>query len=132
MSESGLWVEVDPSYVADKPYLDQYTITGLTDLGQAHQFTISVTNEIDTSESSATSIILAAVPDTPTSAPTQDFDWTTASQIKIVYSQLPSENNGGSDILGYDLWRDDGNSGDFTRLYRSDYILALSYVDMDV
>ena len=47
--DQGLWIDVDPSIVADKPYLDQHTITGLTDLGQPHSFKITVINEIDSS-----------------------------------------------------------------------------------
>jgi len=39
--------------------------------------------------------------------------------------------NGGSTILGYDLWRDSGD-GSYVRLYQSDYVLATSYIDTDV
>jgi len=44
---------------------------------------------------------------------------------------LPAQ-NGGSAILGYDLWRDDGNNGDFTRIYSVDQVLAPSYIDENV
>lgn len=40
--------------------------------------------------------------------------------------------NGGSPILGYELWRDDGNNGDFINLYTVDTMLSLSYLDMKV
>jgi hypothetical protein len=40
--------------------------------------------------------------------------------------------NGGADILGYDLWRDDGRSGDFTRLFETSTILASVYTDISI
>lgn len=40
--------------------------------------------------------------------------------------------NGGSQVLGYDLWRDDGNSGDYQRLFFSDTIVATTFTDSRV
>ena len=40
--------------------------------------------------------------------------------------------SGGSPITGYDLWRDDGNNGDFFRIYSVDNVLALQYLDFNV
>jgi hypothetical protein len=37
--------------------------------------------------------------------------------------------NGGSPILGYDLWRDDGLNGNYFRLYTADNVLSLIYYD---
>lgn len=39
---------------------------------------------------------------------------------------------GGSEILGYDLWRDDGQDGDYKALYHTDVILTLTYADFEV
>ena len=39
---------------------------------------------------------------------------------------------GGSAILGYDLWRDDGLDGDFVPIFIMDSILAVTYLDSDV
>ena len=47
-------------------------------------------------------------------APTQDFSGTTENFIKVDYVE---PDNGGSAILGYDLWRDDGAGGLFESLY---------------
>ena len=112
-SGSGAWVPVDPGAIENKPYLNEYSVTGLTELGVAHQFYISVFNEIGQSDSATTSVKLAAVPDAPADPPAQDYAHTTSSQIKITYEALPEVNNGGSEIMGYDLWRDDGQNGDF-------------------
>jgi len=40
--------------------------------------------------------------------------------------------NGGSAILGYDLWRDDGSNGNFRRLYTVDNVLSTVYFDLNV
>jgi hypothetical protein len=40
--------------------------------------------------------------------------------------------DGGSPVLGYDLWRDDGRNGDFQSLYYSKTILATSSIDLNV
>jgi hypothetical protein len=44
--------------------------------------------------------------------------------------------NGGSSILSYDLWRDDGKGGDFYSLYgtraTTEQILILEYTDYNV
>jgi len=49
--------------------------------------------------------------------PVQVFTHTTATQISMVWNGLSTEQNGGSPVLGYDLWRDDGDEGDFIRLF---------------
>ena len=51
-----------------------------------------------------------------------------------MYTAFPNTTayTGGSAILGYDLWRDDGNNGDFFDLYAASNVLALSYLDLNV
>lgn len=76
---------------------------------------------------------MAAVPGTPPSEPIQDFSQTSSLQITVTYGALTTDDEtGGSDILGYDLWRDDGNNGDFYDMFESENILGLSYTDIDV
>ena len=72
------------------------------------------------------------MPGKPPNAPIQNFDSTAKDWIKIIYEAIDPSETGGSDILGYDLWRDDGADGDFKSLYHTDSILGLSYVDYDV
>ena len=57
--------------------------------------------------------------------------------IKVTFSDMDTALlNGGSAILGYDLWRDDGLGGDFFSLFgsraSSDQLLALMYSDFNV
>ena len=89
-------------------------------------------NEVGASESLPKAIVLATVPGKPPIAPVQNFDSTNKERIKIIYEAIDPSETGGSDILGYDLWRDDGADGDFQSLYHTDSILGLSYVDYDV
>lgn len=40
--------------------------------------------------------------------------------------------NGGSEIIGYQLWRDDGNNGDFFNLFKITTNLGTAYTDKAV
>jgi hypothetical protein len=77
-------------------------------------------------------VTLAAVPDTPTDTSYQDFPRTTGTSIKVLYPALSQAQNGGSPVLGYDLWRDDGLNGNYFRLYTADNVLSLVYFDTNV
>jgi len=46
-------------------------------------------------------MLLAAVPDKPSLKPTQNFALTTQSQIKVEFTALSQDQNGGSEIIGY-------------------------------
>lgn len=50
----------------------------------------------------------------------------------MIWDLLTEEQNGGAEILSYDLWRDDGHSGDFERLFFTDRIIASAYTDLQV
>ena len=52
--------------------------------------------------------------------------------MKINYNGLTTLQNGGSPVLGYQLWRDNGEGGDLAPLYETDFNLALSYIDENV
>lgn len=49
-----------------------------------------------------------------------------------MYDALVVADNGGSDVLGYDLWRDDGMNGNYFRLYDGDDVLSTVYYDANV
>lgn len=66
-------VLTDVNVIFKKPYLQIHTVTGLTRLGESYQFKIRAINEIDFVDSPVLSVTLAAVPDTPTDIPYQDF-----------------------------------------------------------
>ncbi len=122
----------DDAAINKKPYLQQHTISGLTLTGSQYDIKIRAYNDIDYVESDALKVILAATPDTPTTAPHQDYAQTTGTVIKVLYDALTVAENGGSLILGYDLWRDDGLNGDYFRLYTVDNVLATVYYDTNV
>lgn len=65
-------VQVDDSDVSDKPSLRSYEVTGLTSTGSEYRFKIKAINDAGFTESSPVSIVLASVPDTPSSGPTSD------------------------------------------------------------
>ena len=123
---------VDELEIANKPYLTGHTVTGFSTLGEAYWFKLRAINEIGYSESLAKEIVYALTPSKPASSPAQDFVLTSKSHIKLLYDAIEGTDTGGSPILGYDLWRDDGQNGDYSQLYATESILSLSYVDTDV
>jgi hypothetical protein len=60
------------------------------------------------------------------------MEFTTAAKINVVWDELTTDENGGSTILSYDLWRDDGDSGDYVSLFFTDRIIATSFTDLQV
>lgn len=113
----------DDNVINKRPYLQLHTITGLTQVGQQYSIKIRAYNDIDWIESDPLGVILAAVPDAPATVPYQDYSQTSSTQIKVLYDEFLTTMNGGSAVLGYDLWRDDGMNGNFFRLYTVDNVL---------
>ena len=97
-----------------------------------YYFKLIAKNEIGESESLPRAIVHATAPIAPPNAPIQSFDSASKEHIKILYEAIEGGDTGGSAILGYDLWRDDGVFGDYVALYHTNSILGLSYVDYDV
>ena len=60
--------------------------------------------------------MLSAVPFTPGSGPTSDATVTDNTRIKVLYGPQPISDNGGSEILSYELQMDNGKGGNFTSL----------------
>jgi hypothetical protein len=58
---------------------------------------------IGTETSDPFSFVLAAVPDKPQSVPRLNLEFTTTSSIHVDYDALSSDENGGSQILSYEL-----------------------------
>lgn len=106
-------------------------------LGRTYRFKLVASNEVGNVESANfAEIVAASVPLAPASPPTQDFAYTDADRIRVVLVNLTPGRDGGSAILGYDLWRDDGAGGDLVSLFgplaESTSILALNYSDFSV
>lgn len=95
-------------------------------------------NEVGNVESTNyAEIVVASVPEPPPNAPTQNFAYTDVDQIRVEFLSLENSNdNGGSTVLGYDLWRDDGQGGDMETLYGNQAAtqpnLALHFTDFNV
>ena len=123
---------VDETQIMNKPYLTSHTVSSLTQTGSTYYFYLTVINELGTSDSLPIGVVLATVPNKPSTVPTQSFVTTTKKKIKIFYDALEGADTGGSPILGYDLWRDDGLEGNFSPLFTSDSILGTFYVDYNV
>jgi len=58
-------------------------VQGLTQVGDLYSFKIEVFNSIGSAVSMPTQIKLAAVPDKPTVAPSQDFSKTSSDRIYV-------------------------------------------------
>lgn len=52
-----------------------------------------------------------------------------ATQIGVAWTALTTAQNGGSPILGYQIWRDNGLGGDFKALFDDNGVMAVSFLD---
>ena len=91
-------------------------IEGLLSTGSTYSIKVRAHNHAGYTDSPPIVVVLAAVPDTPSSAPTSDALVTDQEQIKVSYGPLLASENGGSDILSYEIQMDDGQGGDFYSL----------------
>jgi len=76
-------VQVDAASVGSKPSLRSYDITGLANTGNEYRFRIRGINDAGYTESSPTSIVLASVPDDPSTGPSSDAAITNDFMIKV-------------------------------------------------
>lgn len=120
--------QVNQTEIQNKPYITEWKVESLTEIGNEYLFKVVVYNENGYAESDSVAFVLAAVPDTPGSAPVQDYNSAGRNQIAMTYGMTTSE-NGGSPILGYQIWRDNGEGGDFFYVFHQDSVLAESYID---
>ena len=64
-----LFTVVDAAAIQNRPYLNKHTVLGLTHVGEFYSFMIRAYNEIDFVTSGAERMLLASVPDKPSSKP---------------------------------------------------------------
>lgn len=98
--------------------------------GQYHRFVLTGTNEIGSTSSLVGYALFAAVPGTPVSGPAPDPTVTDRTRIKADWAVSPDD--GGSEVLSYQLEMDDGLGGDFQVLVggdasEDDYYLKLTF-----
>jgi len=72
-------VLTDDAVITKRPYLQTYTISGLTLVGQSYSIKLTALNYNGQVTTDTLSVILAAVPDTPSVVPYQDFTQTTGT-----------------------------------------------------
>jgi hypothetical protein len=100
---------VDPLEFVGGSYT-QHTVDFLSgETSSSFKFQIAAYNKIGKTISAAVTYVLAAVPDAPETGPTCDKTETTLSQIKVLFPSLDVADNGGSDILSYELQMLDTN-----------------------
>lgn len=92
----------------------------MTNAGNEYRFKIIAINNAGSTESSPVSIVLASVPDTPSTGPTSDTDKTNDKQITVDFGPQATSENGGADIFSYQLQIDNGRGGVFSCLIGCD------------
>ena len=99
-----------------KPSLRQHVVTGLAPVAKAFSFKLRALNFAGYTDSVPLSVVLSAIPDTPLTGPYSDSDFGDNTRMKIFYGPQAVSENGGSDILSYELQIDNGKGGDFRSL----------------
>ena len=107
--------------VRNRPGLSTFAITAFTASETGKRFNIflrAFSREGEYIDSDRATILLADVPDKPTTAPTMIQAQSSASQLHIVFPELTLSQNGGSMVLSYSLeWDGDARTpGTFVSL----------------
>lgn len=76
---------VDPSNIALRPSLRQYTVNGLAPPSHPFNFKIRAINMAGYTESVPLSVVLSAIPDTPATGPISDVTYSDNTRIKMIY-----------------------------------------------
>jgi hypothetical protein len=101
---NGAFTEVDPLIVNNQPSLRSYSISFIAaQTSLTFRFYLRAHNAIGYAETSIVSFVLAAKPEKPTNPPYLNLASTRAYQIHVDYDPLLVADNGGSDILSYEL-----------------------------
>lgn len=96
------------------PHIREATVFPPTaNLGESFRYMLRATNHIGSTTSLVGYALFAQVPLAPVTGPTSDASITNRERIAAVWTGIPVSDNGGSEILGYQLERDDGAGGDF-------------------
>jgi hypothetical protein len=95
-------------------------IGGLTATSSKYKIKVRAFNAAGYTDSKPIVVVLAAVPDTPLTAPSRIASSTDATRITVAYGPLLESQNGGSDVLSYELQVDNGIGGAFSSLIGND------------
>ena len=83
------------------------------DTGKTYRFQIEVFNFEGTKTSNIATYIIATVPDKPSSSPHLDVTQSDGEKLKIYIDEFLDSQNGGADIISYEIQIDDGLNGAF-------------------
>lgn len=125
---------MDSTDLEGKPYLTSHTID-LTagSIGTKYQFHVTAVNDVGEVTSDPLEVMLLAVPQAPQDAPTQDFIYSRSNHhIHVLYNEVPGGFDDPEVISHYELWRDNGDGGDFEPLFESDEVEGLQFLDKNV
>lgn len=107
---------MDSASIANKPFLFEFTFAipvALT--GLSIRYKLEATNEIGSTISNGfLTAILAGIPPKPSSGPLNDDTQTSSSVLSVILPVV--SDNGGSDIISYNLIMDDGLNGGFNTI----------------
>lgn len=115
-SSDALSIKIDPASIDLKPSMRQYTIGPLAPLSATFRIKLRALNMNGYTDSIPLSVVLSAIPDTPLTGPTRDVAESDNTKIKMNYGPQLASENGGSDILSYELQIDNGKGGEFRSL----------------
>ena len=102
LRDDGLGGSVDTVAASVTSELKEYSYTGLTQLGNRYRFAVNASNTAGNSSSPYLSIILAAVPDRPSTGP-ENGDEESLSNFAISIPALSAAQNGGAPIEAYEI-----------------------------
>ena len=102
-ADDALTVSVDPLALQNRASLREHLITGLASISSTYRIKVRAHNYAGYFDSPPRVVVLAAVPDAPAAAPSSAADITDGTQIGLVYGPLTPAENGGSDVLSYEL-----------------------------
>jgi hypothetical protein len=113
-------ISVDPSVLREAPSLRAHVIGGLTAVSSSYRIVVRAHNNAGAHDSPPRVVVLAAVPDTPAAAPSSLAAITDGTRIGVSFGPLAAGENGGSDVLSYELQMDAGSAGPFRALVGSE------------
>lgn len=102
-NSDALSVIIDSSIISLKPSLRQYTVNSLAPTSSTFRFKLRALNFAGYTDSAPLSVVLSAIPDTPLVGPLSDTTATDNTRIKVFFGPQLASENGGSDILSYEL-----------------------------
>lgn len=89
------------------------TLPSNATVGSIYSFVLEAINNAGSVLSNARLVALSSLPAKPTDVPYSDSIYTNREQVKIMIKTFEFPQNGGSQILNYEIEYDDGNNGDF-------------------